>query len=282
MLLGSHLSAAGGPHRALEAAAGYGFKAVALFVRSPRQWRAPALTGEAIRRFRDARARAGIEVVVAHANYLYNLAGQPAIRRRSMEALRDELQRCAALGIEYLVLHPGSCPNAEQGIRRIARGVNQILRSLRGQTVELLLEGTAGQGNSLGHRFEDLAAIFDRVDAPAPVGVCLDTCHLFAAGYELRSARGWKSTAREFDRIVGFKRLKALHCNDSRKGLGSRVDRHTHIGEGEIGRSGFAQVLNDRRMRNLPVILETPKGRRASDGRDWDEINVETIRSLLR
>ena len=280
MLLGSHLSTAGGLHHALEKAHGYGFEAVALFVRSPRQWEAPPLAPEAIRTFRGTRRKCGIRKVVAHAGYLINLAGDAVQQRKGKKALREELSRCHALGIEYLVLHPGSWPRLEVGIRRIARNLDEIMASLPDLKTTLLLEGTAGQGNCIGHRFEHLAELLGAVAQPRRYGVCLDTAHLLAAGYDLRTAEAWNETMAAFDRIVDLKRLRAIHINDSRKPLGSRVDRHAHIGLGEIGLEGFRAIVNDARLARLPFIMETPKGERESDGRDWDVINAEQLQAL--
>jgi deoxyribonuclease-4 len=276
MLLGSHLSTAGGLHHALEAARGYGFDAVALFVRSPRQWRAPPLSAEAVATFKETRERCGIRAVVAHANYLYNLAGAPENRKRSVDSLADELTRCAELGIEFLVLHPGSNPDPEAGLRLIAAGLDEAMAEAP-EGVRLLIEGTAGQGNTLGHRFEHLARILESVRRPARFAVCLDTCHLFAAGYDLRAPEAWAATLSDFDRRVGLRHLLAWHCNDSLKPFASRRDRHAHIGEGALGREAFRNLVNDPRFTDTPLILETPKEKRESDGRDWDEINAETL-----
>jgi len=282
MLLGSHLSVAGGLDRAAREAQRYGFRALALFVSSPRQWHSPALSDSAAAGFRLARQEAGILKVVAHASYLLNLAATGDLRSKSLTALGDDLDRCAALGIEYLVFHPGAHSEAKQGMRLVAEGMSEVLSTRARSPVRLLVESTAGQGNSLGHRFEHLAEILDGVPQRKQTGICLDTCHLFAAGYDMRTAPAWRKTIAEFDRTVGLARLFAVHCNDSLKPLGSRRDRHAHIGEGEIGRKGFAALVNDQRFQGLPLILETPKEKRESDGRDWDEINAETLQSLLK
>jgi deoxyribonuclease-4 len=282
MLLGSHLSTSGGLHKALEDARKYGFRATALFVRSPRQWSAPPLTDEAIAEFKQVRKDSGVEIVVAHASYLINLAGEPPQRKNGLAAVREDLVRCAALGIEHLVLHPGSCPDLDEGLRRIVDGLDQAMETVGKKRVKLLLEVTAGQGNCIGHRFEHLAELLSRVRRKARYGICLDTAHMFAAGYDVRKPMAWRETMEAFESIVGLENLHAMHVNDSKKPLGSRVDRHEHIGEGEIGLAGFRNLVNDPRFEDIPLILETPKGSRESDGKDWDEVNAEVLRSLIR
>ena len=281
LLLGSHVSVAGGLHTAFERAQDYGFSSLALFVRSPRQWNAPPLDDEKIRLFKESRKKSGVSVVVAHANYLFNLAGEPPVRGKSIEGLTDELSRCAALGIEYLVLHPGSCPDTDEGVKRIIDGLDQAMAPVKGKKPKLLVEGTAGQGNTIGHKFEHLTAILKGVKSPDKYGVCLDTCHLFAAGFDIRTPAAWKKTMDEFDQLIGIEKLLAFHCNDSLKPFNSKRDRHAHIGEGEIGLEGFRCLVQDERLKNVPLILETPKENRESDGRDWDEINAERLLSLM-
>ncbi len=281
MLLGSHLSIGGGMHRALEAAAGYGFRAVALFVRNQVQWRPTPLREEAVRRFRATRKRLGIGPVVAHGSYLVNLAGLCAIRRKSISAMKHDLDRCGRLGIEYLVFHPGSRPDASEGIALIASALNEIVAAVAHRRPKILLETTAGQGNCIGHTFEQLAAILSRLDRPKRFGVCLDTCHIFAAGYDIRTPAAYRRTMKAFDDTVGLDRLLAIHLNDSRRPLGSRVDRHAHIGAGEIGLGGFTNIVNDPRLADVPIILETPKGTDEM-ARDWDEVNAESLRDLVR
>ncbi len=281
MLLGSHLSIRNGPHHALRKAGQYGFGTVGMFVRNQLQWRVPPLRDEAVAEFRRTRRRLGISPVVAHGSYLVNLAGRSAVRRKSIAAVRADLQRCGRLGIEYLVLHPGSRADADAGVRLIADGVNEVFDALSCRRPKLLVETTAGAGHCIGHTFEQIAAILSRVRRPRRVGVCLDTCHVFAAGYDLRRPEAYRRTMRHFDRVVGLDRLGAIHLNDSRGELGSRRDRHEHIGRGRIGKGGFRNFVNDRRLAHVPMILETPKGTDDS-GRDWDEINAETLRRLAR
>jgi deoxyribonuclease-4 len=208
-----------------------------------------------------------------------NLAGLDEIREKSVAALVEDLERCGRLGIEYLVVHPGSHPDTAEGIARIADGIARALAGTRRRRVKLLLETTAGQGNCIGHRFEHLAEIRRQCGRQRRVGICLDTAHAFAAGYDLRTPRACRDTMAELDEAVGLEHLLAVHLNDSKKPLGSRVDRHEHIGLGEIGERGFADLMRDERLADLPGILETPKETHP-DGRDWDVVNAELLRTL--
>ena len=281
MLLGSHLSIAGGPVNALLSAERYGFRTVAMFVRNQRQWKAPRLGDEAVAEFRRVRRRLGIRPIVAHGSYLVNLAGRAALRRKSITAVREDLDRCGRLGIEYLVLHPGSRDNPAAGIALIADGLNRILDACRHRRPKILLETTAACGRSIGGTFEQLAGILAKVRRPRRVGVCLDTCHVFAAGYDLRTPAAYRRTMAALDRAVGLERVHAIHLNDSRHRLGSRRDRHAHIGQGKIRAAGFANLVNDSRWSRAPMILETPKGRDPR-GRDWDDRNAAKLRGPLR
>jgi deoxyribonuclease IV len=281
MLLGAHLSIAGGLHRAVESAADYGFETVALFVRNQRQWSAPPLEDAQVEQFRSTRQATGIGPIVAHGSYLVNLAGAGRVRERSLAAVAEDLDRCGRLGIEYLVLHPGSAEDTDAGIARIAEGLDAVLPTDRTSKTTVLLETTAGQGNSIGHRFEHLAAILTRCSHANRLGVCLDTAHVFAAGYDLRTADAGRAMLREFDEVIGLGRLQAVHLNDSLKPIGSRVDRHAHIGQGHIGREGFGWLVRSRKLPRVPMILETPKGADAS-GRDWDRVNSDLLRRLSR
>ena len=281
MLLGSHLSIQGGLHRALIAAGSYGFATVGLFVRNQLQWRAPPLTDEAVAEFRRTRRRLGIAPVVAHGSYLVNLAGRYAVRRKSIAATVGDLDRCGRLGIEYLVLHPGSRPDADDGIRLIAEALDEVFARLPHRRPKVLLETTAGAGNCIGATFEQLAAVGSRLHRPRRVGVCLDTCHVFGAGYDLRTPAALGRTLEQFDRTIGLESLLAVHLNDPKAALGSRRDRHEHVGRGHIGEAGFEAIVNDPRLARLPMILETPKGTDDA-GRDWDEVNAETLRRLCR
>ncbi|MCE5325411.1 MAG: deoxyribonuclease IV [Planctomycetaceae bacterium] len=277
MLLGSHLSIAGGIERPLVAAAALGFNTVAMFLRSNMQWRAAPLEDEAVALFRRTRRQLGIGPVVAHGMYLTNLAGQTEVREKSLAVIANEVERCRRLGIEYLVIHPGSREDVGEGIAMIADGLDAILTEPRGPKV--LLETTAGAGFTIGRRFEHLAAIMTAARCRPRLGVCLDTCHIFAAGYDIRTSESYVETMKEFDRAIGLRHLRAIHLNDSKKGLGSSVDRHEHIGLGKLGREAFANLMNDRRLAKVPMILETPK-EKDDQGRDWDLVNAEVLRAM--
>ena len=282
-LLGAHMSVAGGCHKAVEAAARYGMDCVQIFTKNNNQWACRPLTGDDAARFRDALDEHAIRRPCGHASYLINLASpEPGLWQKSLDAFVVELQRAEALGLLGLVIHPGSYVDSseEQGLRQIVRALDRALARTDGMQVEVWLETTAGQGSSLGHRFEHLQYLLDEVASNERLGVCMDSCHLFAAGYPLGSAAEYEQTMEQFDRIVGLDRVRAFHLNDSKRPLGSRVDRHEHIGEGELGLKPFRRILNDPRFADLPMYLETPKGER--DGRDLDAMNLATLRSLLK
>jgi deoxyribonuclease-4 len=283
------MSVAGGLPRAVERGVAHGCEAMQVFAKNASQWRGRPLPREEVAEFRARVEAAGIHPVVSHASYLINLATMNAgLRRQSIEAMGDELDRAEMLGLLGVVLHPGcyTIGRSDQGLSLIAGALVDLLRDRRrGQTM-VLLEHTAGQGTSLGATFEEIAAIIERMDGHTRVGVCLDTCHLIASGYDIASKKGYDATFERFGRIVGFERLKVFHLNDSRKPLGSRVDRHTHIGQGSVGLDAFRRVVNDRRFDGLPMLLETPKegGRRkVAVGVDrFDRQNLATLRSLIR
>jgi len=287
--LGAHLSIAGGLPRAVDRAEASGCQALQVFTKSAGQWRGREIPPEEIALFKRRVRQTKIHPVIAHNSYLINVAASdPALRRRSIEALRDELDRAESLGLDALVMHPGSYTSGTEGggLRLIADALAVVLESRPDGRARLLLEHTAGQGTNLGHRFEHLAEIIDLVGGSARVGVCLDTCHLLAAGYDIRSAEGYRETFRQFGRLVGFSRLRAFHLNDSKKPCGSRVDRHEHIGKGCLGRAPFRRILNDPRFARLPMLLETPKlegpqGRRRSDVDPLDRMNLAALRRLL-
>ena len=281
LLAGAHMSSAGGLHRAFERGREVGCRAIQIFTKNARGWNAAPLEAAGIKLFRDELEAGMAGVTCAHASYLINL-GAPAgpVAQRSEAALVDELQRCEALGIPFLVLHPGAHMGAgeEQGMTRIAAGLDRAHAALPGYRVRVLLENAAGQGSCVGHRFEQLEGILARVNAPDRLGVCFDTCHAFAGGYDLRTAEGYDATMAEFDRRVGLSRIRIIHVNDSKKGLFSRVDRHEHIGQGEIGLEAFRCLVNDARLREVPKILETPKG----DDTTFDLMNLRTLTNLVK
>jgi deoxyribonuclease IV len=288
--LGAHMSIKGGLPRAVDRAAASRCQALQIFTKSAGQWRARALPGDEVALFRRRIDETGIRPVVAHNSYLINVASAlPALRAQSLAALGEELDRAELLGLDGLVMHPGSYTSGseEEGLRLIGDAIASLLADRPGARTMVLLEHTAGQGTNLGHRFEHLAAILDRVGGSPRVGVCLDTCHLLTAGYDLCSPEGYEETFRQFDRIVGLDRIRVFHLNDSKKPCGSRIDRHEHIGKGCLGLEPFRRLLNDARFRGLPMLLETPKletaaSQRRSDVDPWDARNLRTLRELIR
>lgn len=281
MLLGAHMSISGGVDRSLPLGKKVGCDTIQIFTKNSNQWNAKALSDTEIEKFKANRKETGIELVVAHDAYLINL-GSPddALWKRSVEAFIVEMNRCEQLGIPYLITHPGAHMGAgeEKGIRRIAGAIDRIQEKTGGFQVMILLETTAGQGSNLGYRFEQIAAIIEHTRRKKGLGVCFDTCHVFAAGYEMRDAKSFRKTFDEFDRVIGFDRLKAFHLNDSLKGFGSRVDRHQHIGKGEMGIEPFRMLLNDGDLSRFPMYLETPKGPDYAE----DVENLKVLRSLIR
>jgi deoxyribonuclease-4 len=280
MRLGAHESIAGGLHKAVERARLATCDAVQIFVKSNRSWAVKPLTEGEIAQFRITAEESGIYPVVAHTSYLLNL-GTPndALWTQSRDMLITELERCEALGIGGLVLHPGAHVGSgeEAGIARVAQALGEVHAATPGFCAQILLETTAGQGSSLGHTFEQLAHIMEQAPGEERLGVCLDTCHVFAAGYELRTEEGYASTMEAFDRAIGLERLKAIHLNDTKGELGNRKDRHQHIGKGHIGLDGFRNLLNDPRLAHLPGLLETPKGDDLAEDRE----NLKVLRSLV-
>jgi deoxyribonuclease IV len=276
--LGAHESIAGGTPRAVERGIAAGCRVVQIFVKNNSRWVGKTIEESEAREFRTAARRAGFAHVAAHTSYLINLASPSAeLRRQSVAALADEILRCHALGIRDLVLHPGAhCGEGESsGVTRIAASLDEAFR--RTETgVRVLLETAAGQGNCVGHRFEHLRDILGAVRSPRRLAVCLDTCHVHAAGYDLTTREGYARTIEAFDRAVGISRLRAIHVNDSKKPRGSRVDRHEHIGKGEIGRRGFRNLMTDRRLAGIPKFLETPK----DETLEADRRNLATLRRL--
>jgi deoxyribonuclease-4 len=280
--LGAHMSIAGGYYRAVEAAAEHGCDCVQIFTKNNNQWRAKPLGEEDATRFQEALARLGISHPIAHDSYLINLGSPDAeLWKKSVDALVIELQRASRLQFPYVVAHPGAFTSSSEaaGIKKIARGLNEVHRQTRKLTAEILLETTAGQGSNLGWQFEQLGKILERVKDPDRVGICFDTCHVFAAGYAMETEKEYRATMRSLNQTVGLKKVKAFHLNDSKKPLGSRVDRHENIGKGYIGLAPFRWLLNDRRFKKTPMYLETPKGMRGKT--PWDKVNLRTLRRLI-
>jgi deoxyribonuclease-4 len=273
------MSVAGGVHLAFARGESIGCTAIQIFVKNANRWVGRQIPAEEIRQFSAERKRSGIESVIAHNSYLINLATQDEILwRRSIDALQDELERCEALGLEALVIHPGAHMGSglEAGIARTVRGLDETFARTRGGRCRILLETTAGMGSVLGSRFEQLRAIHERVHEPERIAMCLDTAHVFVAGYDIRTAQGVRETLDRFEETCGRGNLRAIHLNDSRAPFASARDRHAHIGQGEIGLGGFAALLCDPRVQNIPMVLETPKG----DDLKEDLRNLETLRAL--
>jgi deoxyribonuclease IV len=278
------MSIAGGLPLAVERARIHRCDALQIFTKSSNQWRARTLPLAEIAEFRESVERASIGPVVAHASYLINLAtAEPLLRERSILGFGVEIERAEALGLLGVVIHPGSYTTGteDEGIRLVADGVRRVLRAQPRGRALVILEHTAGQGTSLGWRFEQLARMIEHLDGHPRVGVCLDTCHLWGAGYDLASEAGYRATFDAFERLVGLDRLRVFHVNDSKRPLGSRRDRHEHIGKGTIGRAAFRRLVNDPRFEALPMILETPK----TEGRgpasvEKDPLDVRNLRAL--
>lgn len=276
------MSIAGGVDKALLRGQEVGCDTIQIFTKNNNQWQAKPLTDQEISNFHTSRAAMRIWPVVAHTGYLINVAcPKKPLYRKSLEALRIEVQRAATLQIPYLVMHPGSHLGAgeSEGIKRVVEALETIFEETKGSPVLICLETTAGQGSNLGYRFEHLAVIREGVKQKERVGVCVDTCHIFAAGYEIRGREVYEQTMRQLDDVIGLELVKCIHLNDSQRELGSRVDRHAHIGQGYIGLEGFRLLVNDPRLRHVPMILETPKG---DDFVAADRHNLAVLRNLAR
>ena len=258
------------------------FETVQVFTKNQQQWSAKPLDSAAVKEFRRHAERLGFEKIVAHASYLINLASPvPAAWHKSVHSFLDEMRRCSELRIPYLVVHPGSHVGVGEsaGIEKIIAALNQLFESDESGGVTVCLETTAGQGTSLGHTFEQLATMIDGVKQKQRVAVCVDTCHILAAGYDITTSESTRKVLEELDRVVGLELVKVWHFNDSKKALGSRVDRHEHIGRGEVGLEAFGVLCGDPRLRDVPKILETPKGK-TDEGEDWDAVNLAVLRSF--
>jgi deoxyribonuclease-4 len=280
-LFGAHMSINGGCHNALLEAQAHGCQSVQLFTKAPSQWKSRELSEDEVQLFRRTLRQTRLRLPMGHDSYLTNLASpDEKLYRQSLEAFLAELGRAERLGLRYLIMHPGAHLDSgeEKGLERVAQALDEIHARTPGYRVQTLLETTAGQGSTLGYRFEHLARILSLVAEPARLGVCLDTCHVFAAGYALVPAAEYEATMRAFQQTIGLSRLRVFHVNDSLKPQGSRVDRHAHIGRGQIGLEAFRLLVNDRRFRNRPMILETPK---TEGEQDMDAVNLATLRGLV-
>jgi len=282
------MSVAGGVSKAVARARLHRCEALQIFTKNANQWQGKPLDPLEVKAFRDGIATSGITPVVSHASYLINMATtEPGLRDQSAAAFADELDRADALGLLGVVIHPGTCTagTEEAALRLIADSIRVALEARPRRRTMVLLEHTAGQGRTVGHRFEHLAAILQHLDGSPQVGVCLDTCHLLASGYDISTKQGYHDTFEAFDRIVGLDRLKVFHGNDSKKPCGSRVDRHEHIGDGCLGPEPFRRLLRDPRFANLPILIETAKSRGAERPTQivldpYDDKNLTLLRQL--
>ncbi len=278
--LGAHMSISGGLHFAIDRAVAAGCNVLQVFTRNSNQWRGKPVSEADVVLFRSKLAASGLHEVISHDIYLINLAAPPGeTRDKSLAAFRDELETCVRLGIDKIVMHPGShlADSPQSGLARVVAAFDQLFGEVPRFEGKVLLETTAGQGSNLGRTFEELGAIIAGSRFPEKFGVCFDTCHTFAAGYDTATQEGYHDTMAQFDRIIGLDRLHCFHFNDSKKGLGSRVDRHDHIGQGALGLNPFRFILNDPRFATVPKILETPKG----DNDEMDAVNLALLRSLV-
>lgn len=281
-LIGAHTSVEGGLHRAVELASGLKFKTMQIFTKNSNRWTAPLFLDEQITNYKNKLSETNIAPVISHDSYLINLcAYDKELLEKSRSAFLDELDRCEQLGIEYLNFHPGSAKGhqvVDDALKLAAESLNILHEKTAGYRVSSMIELTAGQGTSIGHRFEHVQRIIELTEDKKRISVCIDTAHIFAAGYDLRAPEAYEKTIMEFDEMIGLSRLKCLHMNDSKKELGSRVDRHAHIGEGFIGLEGFSNIMNDKRLEGIPMILETPK----TKGQKEDLVNIERLEKLVK
>lgn len=280
-LLGAHTSTSGGVGAAVDLANKLGFTAMQIFSKNNTRWSQRPFKRSETDEFKLKLKASNIKFVCVHDSYLINLCStNPEFKKKSEEAFLDEIVRCQQLGIEFLNFHPGSHSGAgeEEGLKKIAEALNIAHSKTKGSNVSSMLEVTAGQGSAIGYRFEHLRKIIDLVEDKKRMSVCIDTAHIFAAGYDIRTREAYKKTMKEFDDIIGLELLKCFHMNDSKKPLGSRVDRHDHIGKGLIGLEGFRNIMNDKKLNHIPKILETPKGKEHLE----DVENLEVLKSLIK
>jgi deoxyribonuclease-4 len=278
--LGAHMSISGGIHLAPNRGAEVGCGVIQVFTQNSNQWRGKPVTDSDSALFREKWLESGLNEIVSHDIYLVNLAAAAGeVRQKSLNAFREEMERCSRLGIRKIVMHPGAHlgEGEEVGIKRICEAFDLLIGQVPEYQGRILIETTAGQGSNVGYRFEHIRSIIDGVSHPERFAVCYDTCHTFAAGYDITTPAGYERTFAEFDRVIGLNLLQCFHINDSKKGLNSRVDRHEHIGQGAMGLEGFRKLMNDPRFVKIPKILETPKG----DNDKMDAVNLKTLRDMI-
>ncbi|MBD3257656.1 deoxyribonuclease IV [candidate division GN15 bacterium] len=281
MLFGAHESIAGGFDKAIERGKKATCDTIQMFNKSNNQWRAATIRADIVDRYFQLQEELGVSVATSHTSYLINIASpDKKLAVKSRKSLTEEMERCNLLKIPNLVMHPGAHVGSgeEAGLQRVAENINEMLDDIPGNQCRLLLEATAGMGSTLGYKFEHLAWLIDKIEDKEHIGVCLDTCHIFTAGYNIADPKEYKKVIKEFNDTVGLEWLKIIHMNDSKMPLGSKRDRHEHIGKGEIGLQGFRNIVNDRRLKKVPMILETPKG----DDLTEDIENLKVLRRLVK
>jgi len=281
MQFGAHESISGGVFNAIERGKTATCDIIQMFNKSNSQWRAKKIEQAELDKYFEMIKETGVSVATSHSSYLINIASPvKELNEKSYKSLKEEMERCQMLKIPNLVLHPGSHVGTgeEAGIKRIIKNVNRLFKELKDNSVCLLLETTAGQGSNLGYTFEQIAEMIDGVKIQDHIGVCLDTCHIFAAGYPISDPKEYKQTMKKFDDIIGLDKLRIIHMNDSKKEFGSRRDRHEHIGKGHIGIEAFRNIVNDKRLKKIPMILETPKEEELKE----DIENLKVLRSLVK
>jgi len=279
-LLGAHMSIAGGLYTVFERAEKVGCTAIQIFTKNSNQWKDPVISSDDIAKYRAAKNKSKVRIVVSHDSYLINLCGaKDSLLENSRRSFIEEIKRCDLLGIKYLIFHPGAHTTMDryQAVKVVADSINYSHAITNNSSVVTLIETTAGQGTTLGNSFAEIAEMIAFVKNKNRVGVCIDTCHIFAGGYDIRTRESYDKTMAQFDNIIGFDMLHAIHFNDAKKPLNSHVDRHEHIGKGEIGKSAFGFFMNDDRFVDIPKVLETPKG---EDGYEMDIANLKLLRSM--
>lgn len=282
LLIGAHMSVAGGLHTAFGRADKVGCTAIQIFTKNSNQWKDPVISSDDIAKYGEAKNKSKVRIVVSHDSYLINLCGATdALLHGSRRSFVEEIRRCEALEIKYLIFHPGAhtTMDRKEAVKTVADSLNFAHSETKNSGVVTLIETTAGQGTTLGNTFDEIAKMISFVKDKERVGVCIDTCHIFAAGYDIRTKESYDKTIADFDKVIGLNMLHAIHFNDAKKPLNSRVDRHEHIGKGEIGKLAFGFFMNDDRFAEIPKVLETPKG---DDGYAMDIVNLKILKSLVK